>query len=81
MYNMNLGPLKEYKGIDGSRSLLDFMGNEELAANLFRITQTEARIRSENVRGQRALEVTAHHVGKKVRDTMKELVVGQFENR
>ncbi len=73
MYNMNLGPLKEYKGIDGSRSLLDFMGNEELAANLFRTTQTEARIRSENVRGQRALEVTAHHVGKKVRETMKEL--------
>src|SRR5579863_6444291 len=73
MYNMNLGPLREYKHVDGSRSLLDFMGNEELAANLFRITQTEARIRSENVRGQRALESTAHHVGRKVRETMKEL--------
>jgi DNA-damage-inducible protein D len=73
MYNMNLGQLREYKHVDGSRSLLDFMGNEELAANLFRITQTEARIRSENVRGQRALEITAHHVGRRVRDTMKEL--------
>jgi DNA-damage-inducible protein D len=73
MYNMNLTALKQYKGIDGSRSLLDFMGTEELAANLFRITQTEARIRSENVRGQRALENTATHVGRKVRETMREL--------
>jgi DNA-damage-inducible protein D len=73
MYNMNLAALREYKGVDGSRPLLDFMGNEELAANLFRITQTEARIRNENVRGQRALEVTAHHVGRKVRETMREL--------
>jgi DNA-damage-inducible protein D len=73
MYNMNLAALREYKGVDGTRPLLDFMGNEELAANLFRITQTEARIRNENVKGQRALEVTAHHVGKKVRETMREL--------
>lgn len=73
MYNMNLNRLREYKGVEGSRSLLDFMDKEELAANLFRITQTEARIRNEHVSGQRALEVTAEHVGKKVRATMKEL--------
>ncbi|HVA39450.1 MAG TPA: hypothetical protein VNF49_02205, partial [Candidatus Binataceae bacterium] len=69
----NLGRLREFKGVDGSRSLLDFMGKEELAANLFRITQTEARIKNENVRGQRALEATAEHVGKRVRATMREL--------
>jgi len=73
LYNMNLGRLREVKGVDGSRSLLDFMGKEELAANLFRITQTEARIKNENVRGQNALEATAEHVGKRVRATMKEL--------
>ncbi len=73
MYNMNLGRLREVKGVDGSRSLLDFMGKEELAANLFRITQTEARIKNERVKGQRALEATAEHVGKKVRATMHEL--------
>lgn len=48
MYNKNLNALKEYKRLkDLRRSLLDFMGKEELAANLFRITQTEAKSASE----------------------------------
>ncbi len=46
------------------------MGKEEMAANLFRITQTEAKIRNENIRGQRALEFAAENVGHKVRQTM-----------
>jgi DNA-damage-inducible protein D len=46
------------------------MGKQELAANLFRLTQTEARIRNERIRGQKSLEVAAHAVGKSVRDTM-----------
>jgi DNA-damage-inducible protein D len=70
MYNMDYARLKRYKQIDGERSLLDFMGKQELAANLFRITQTEAKIKNENVRGQRALENAAHDVGAKVRSTM-----------
>lgn len=45
LYNMNLARLKEHKGLKARGSLLDFMGKEELAANLFRITQTEAKIR------------------------------------
>ena len=47
LYNMNLSQIKRHKGLDPSlfkRSLLDFMGKEELAANLFRVTQTEAKI-------------------------------------
>jgi DNA-damage-inducible protein D len=70
MYNMDLGRLRQWKGIESDRSLLDFMGKQELAANLFRITQTEARIRNENIRGQRGLENAAHAVGKSVRETM-----------
>ncbi len=50
---MNLGKLKEFKGVSNRSCLLDFMGKEELAANLFRITQTEAKIKSEGIRGQR----------------------------
>lgn len=73
LYNMDLNPLKRRKGVSLSRSLLDFMNKDELAANLFRITQTEARIRNEKVTGQRHLEETAEHVGKKVRSTMIEL--------
>ena len=43
------------------------MGRTELAANLFRITQTEERIKSRKVQGQRALEQTHYDVGKEVR--------------
>ncbi|MCB1194399.1 MAG: hypothetical protein KDK90_28460 [Leptospiraceae bacterium] len=71
LYNMDLNKLKIMKGLkDLDRSLLDFMGKEELAANLFRITQTEAKIRNENIQGQNNLEVTAEKVGKEVRNTM-----------
>jgi DNA-damage-inducible protein D len=73
MYNMTLAQLRDYRGIERARSPLDFMGREELAANLFRITQTEAKITNEGVRGQRALEQTAQAVGAKVRKTMLEL--------
>lgn len=73
MYNMNLKQLKKIKGIPDKRSPLDFMGKEELAANLFRITQTEAKLRNENVQGQRNAEKTAEGVGRKVRQTMKEI--------
>lgn len=73
MYNMTLAQLRDYRGVDRSRSPLDFMGREELAANLFRITQTEAKIKNDGVRGQRGLEQTAHIVGAKVRKTMLDL--------
>lgn len=72
MYNMNLSNLKNYKGMGEKTkgSLLDFMGKDELAANLFRITQTEAKIRNEKIRGQPNLERTAEVVGRDVRNTM-----------
>jgi len=73
MYNMDLWRIREIKGVPGNRSPLDFMGKQELAANLFRITETEAKIKNENVRGQAALEGAAHQVGKKIRSTMMEL--------
>jgi DNA-damage-inducible protein D len=70
MYNMDLAHIRMKKGVPSGRSPLDFMGKTELAANLFRITQTDEKIRNEDVRGQRPLERAAEHVGKKVRDTM-----------
>ncbi len=73
MYNMNLAQLREIKGVSGNRSVLDFMGRQELAANLFRITQTEAKIEKEDIRGQRGLEKAAFEVGKTVRKTMIDL--------
>lgn len=73
MYNMDLNRLKKAKGLrDPKRSLLDFMGKRELAGNLFRITETEARLKTENVRGQKPAEQVAHSVGQKVRNVMIE---------
>lgn len=70
LYNKNISQLKVMRGVDVSRSLLDFMGKEELAANLFRITQTELKIKHDGIKGQGKLEATAHSVGKEVRETM-----------
>ncbi|MBF0164396.1 MAG: damage-inducible protein D [Magnetococcales bacterium] len=74
MYNMSLRELREYKGHDGSKKpLLDFMGTTELAANLFRITQTEEKIRREGIHGQFGLENAAAQAGMIVRKTMQEI--------
>lgn len=73
MYNMNLDELSRRKGLSKSDKLLDRMGRTELAANLFRITQTDEKIRNEGVRGQSNLESAAFNVGSTVRKTMIEL--------
>lgn len=73
MYNMNLAKLCEFKGVKKGAMLLDHMGKTEMAAHLFRITQTDEKIKNESIRGQSNLERAAKDVGKKVRKTMIEL--------
>jgi len=73
LYNMNFSQIKRLKKIPAGRSPLDFMGRDELAANLFRITQTEAKIKREGLHGQKLLEKAAEEVGRTVRKTMKEI--------
>lgn len=70
MYDMDYGRLCEYKGIPSGRTLMDFMGKREMTANLFRISETEAKIKNEGISGQQALERAAHSVGSMVRHTM-----------
>ncbi len=73
LYNMAIWDLKKIKGLepDNKQTPLDFMGKRELAANLFRLAETEGRIQSDpNIRGQKALESTAHKVGQEVRGVM-----------
>lgn len=65
--------IKEYKSLPGKANILDHMGSTELAANLFRITQTEEKLRSRGIQGKEAACNAHYEVGKKVRDTMKEL--------
>ena len=49
------------------------MGSTELAANLFRATQTEEKLRRENIQGKTEANRTHYQVGAKVRQTIKEL--------
>lgn len=61
------------KGLKKSQKILDHMGSTELAANLFRATQTDEKLRRENIQGKQAACETHYQVGKKVRQTIKEL--------
>ncbi len=61
------------KGLKKSQKILDHMGSTELAANLFRATQTEEKLRREKIKGKHKANQTHYEVGKKVRETIKEL--------
>ncbi|MCI5823781.1 MAG: DNA damage-inducible protein D [Candidatus Gastranaerophilales bacterium] len=61
------------KGLKKSQKILDHMGSTELAANLFRATQTEEKLRRENIKGKMKANQTHYEVGKKVRQTIEEL--------
>lgn len=61
------------KGLKKSQKILDHMGSTELAANLFRATQTEEKLKREGVSGKSAANRTHHEVGRKVRQTIQDL--------
>jgi len=61
------------KGQKKSQKILDHMGSAELAANLFRATQTEEKLKRDQVRGKRQANQTHFEVGKKVRQTIDDL--------
>jgi len=65
--------IKERKGLKKSQQILDHMGSTELAANLFRATQTDEKLRRENIKGKANANAVHFEVGKKVRDTIEEL--------
>ena len=66
--------IRALKGLQKSQKILDHMGSTELAANLFRATQTEEKLRRDEVHGkQKATNQTHFEVGKKVRQTIEDL--------
>lgn len=66
----NIHTRKQLKPKEG---ILDHMGSEELAANLFRATQTEAKLKRENIFGQNKANQAHYDVGTKVRQTIQDL--------
>ena len=74
LYNgLKAQDIKERKGLKKSQNILDLMGSTELAANLFRATQTEEKLRRENIKGKNEANQTHYEVGKKVRQTIADL--------
>lgn len=65
--------IKARKGLSKGQDILDHMGSTELAANYFRITQTEEKLRREQIQGEENANITHFHVGQKVRQTIAEL--------
>ena len=65
--------IQRRKKLKKSDKILDHMGSSELAANLFRATQTEDKLRREQIRGKGKANRTHFEVGKKVRTTIEEL--------
>lgn len=61
------------KGLNKSEKILDHMGSAELAANYFRVTQTEEKLRRENIKGKTSANQTHYNVGAKVRSTIEEI--------
>jgi len=65
--------IHQRKGLRKSQKILDHMGSTELAANLFRATQTEEKLKRDRVRGKQHANQTHYAVGRKVRQTIEEL--------
>lgn len=65
--------IHKHKNLQKSEQILDHMGSTELAANLFRATQTEEKLKRENIKGKQKANETHFEVGKKVRSTIQEL--------
>jgi DNA-damage-inducible protein D len=61
------------KGLKKSQKILDHMDSTEIAANLFRATQTEEKLRRDKTKGKQSANLTHYQVGAKVRQTIKEL--------
>lgn len=70
---MTAQDIAEHKGLTDGQEILDYMGSEELAANWFRITQTEAKMRRENTDTPAKANAAHYQVGKAVRDTIESL--------
>lgn len=70
---MTARDIHEKKNLSSNQKILDHMGSAELAANLFRATQTDEKLRRDNVKSRDEANKTHYNVGKKVRDTISEI--------
>ena len=65
--------IHRHKGLTKNQQILDHMGSTELAANLFRATQTDDKLRRDGVAGKKAANKTHEDVGRRVRQTIEDI--------
>ena len=65
--------IHQRKNLKKSQQIADHMGNTELAANLFRATQADEKLRRENIKGKHSANIAHHEVGAKVRKAISEI--------
>ena len=70
---LTVDDIHKKKNLGENEKILDFMGSEELAANLFRITQTEAKLKRENIKTKQKANQTHYTVGTTVRKAIKDI--------
>ena len=70
---LTVDDIHKKKNLGEKEKILDFMGSEELAANLFRITQTEAKLKRENIKTKQKANQTHYTVGTTVRKAIKDI--------
>ena len=73
LYGKTVGQIRQHKGLPNSVDILDRMGSTELAANFFRVTQTEEKLRQDAIRGKQRAFDTHYAVGLMVRKAMLEI--------
>lgn len=70
---LTVDDIHKKKGLEVGQKILDYMGSTELVANLFRISQTEEKLRKDNINDSSAATAVHHSVGKKVRRAIEEI--------
>lgn len=70
---MTVDDIHKKKGLEIGQKILDYMGSTELVANLFRISQTEEKLRKDNVSDAQTATAVHHSVGKEVRKAIEEI--------
>jgi DNA-damage-inducible protein D len=70
LYTKSVPEIRKHKGLPQSADILDRMGSTELAANFFRVTQTEEKLRVDHITGKEKANATHYSVGRQVREAM-----------
>lgn len=70
---LDVEDIHDRKGLTARQKILDYMGSTELIASLFRISQTEEKLRKDKVEGVEAVTKIHYSVGKEVRSVIKKI--------